>query len=95
VEPAVSAPISGNSVLLGTPQPDGAMRIDSLTHHTIADYVGTSREVVTFQMNRIRRLGLIRYNRRYIDVYSRAVAEALRLQGIHLSERPAAGSTTP
>jgi len=81
--------------LLGTPQPDGAMRIDSLTHHTIADYVGTSREVVTFQMNRIRRLGLIRYNRRYIDVYSRAVAEALRLQGIHLPERPAAGSTTP
>ena len=71
------------------------MRIDSLTHHTIADYVGTSREVVTFQMNRIRRLGLIRYNRRYIDVYSRAVAEALRLRGIHLPERPAAGSTTP
>ena len=28
--------------LLGTPQPDGAMRIDSLTHQTIADYVGTS-----------------------------------------------------
>jgi CRP-like cAMP-binding protein len=64
--------------LLGTPQPDGAMRIDSLTHQTIADYVGTSREIVTFQMNRMRRLGLIRYNRRYIDVYPRAVAEALR-----------------
>jgi CRP-like cAMP-binding protein len=81
--------------LLGTPQPDGATRIDSLTHQTIADYVGTSREIVTFQMNRIRRLGLIRYNRRYIDVYSRAVAEALRQHGIHLPERPAAGSTTP
>jgi CRP/FNR family cyclic AMP-dependent transcriptional regulator len=63
--------------LLGTPQPDGAMRIASLPHHTIADYVGTSREIVTCQMNRIRKLGLIRYNRRYIDVYSCAVAEAL------------------
>jgi len=65
--------------LLGTPQPDGAMRIDSLTHQTIADYVGTSREVVTFQMNRFRRQGLIRYNRHYIDVYSRAVAEVLAI----------------
>jgi CRP-like cAMP-binding protein len=81
--------------LLGTPQPDGAMRIDSLTHHTIADYVGTSREIVTFQMNRIRQLGLIRYNRRYIDVYSRAVAEALRENSIDLSEQPPADSATP
>jgi CRP-like cAMP-binding protein len=81
--------------LLGTPQPDGAMRVDSLTHQTIADYVGTSREVVTFQMNRFRRLGLIRYNRRYIDVYSRAVAEALRQHGIDLPERPPAKSTAP
>jgi CRP-like cAMP-binding protein len=81
--------------LLGTPQPDGAMRIDSLTHQTIADYVGTSREIVTFQMNRIRQLGLIRYNRRYIDVYSRAVAEALRENSIDLSEQPPADSATP
>jgi len=68
--------------LLGTPQPDGAIRIDSLTHQTIAEYVGTSREMVTSEMNRIRQLGLIRYNRRYIDVHSHAVAEALRQQGI-------------
>jgi len=74
--------------LLGTPQPDGAMRIDSLTHQTIADYVGTSREIVTFQMNRFRRLGLIRYNRRYIDVYSRAVAEALRCNPPRLIPSP-------
>jgi hypothetical protein len=50
----------------------------------IADYVGTSREIVTFQMNRFRRLGLIRYNRRYIDVYSGAVTEALRQDGLML-----------
>ena len=81
--------------LLGTPQPDGAMRIASLTHQTIADYVGTSREIVTFQMNRIRELGLIQYSRRYIDVYSRAVAEALRHHGIDLPERPPAEPTDP
>ena len=79
--------------LLGTPQPDGAIRVDSLTHQTIADYVGTSREIVTFQMNRFRRLGLIGYNRHYIDVYSRAVTEALRQHAIDLSERPASQST--
>jgi CRP-like cAMP-binding protein len=54
------------------------MRFESLTHQTIADYVGTSREIVTSEMNRIRQLGLIHYNRHYIDVYPNAVAEALR-----------------
>jgi hypothetical protein len=72
---------------LGTPQPDGAMRIDSLTHQTIADYVGTSREIVTLEMNRIRQLGLIQYNLRYIDIYSSALAEVLHPLGIDLPER--------
>jgi CRP/FNR family cyclic AMP-dependent transcriptional regulator len=68
--------------MLGAPLPDGATRIDSLTHRTIAEYVGTSREIVTFQMNRLRRLGMIRYTRRYIDVYTGALEDALRQQGI-------------
>jgi CRP/FNR family transcriptional regulator, cyclic AMP receptor protein len=68
---------------LGTPLPDGSTRIGSLTHHTIAEYVGTSREIVTFQMNRLRKLGLIRYTRRYIDIYTRALEELLRQQGIY------------
>src|SRR5689334_9306372 len=62
---------------LGTRMPDGSTRIGSLTHHTIADYVGTSREIVTFQMNRLRRLGLLRYSRKHIDVYAEAIKEAL------------------
>jgi len=33
---------------LGTPMSDGAVRVSSLTHHTIAEFVGTSREIVTF-----------------------------------------------
>ncbi|HEY1338489.1 MAG TPA: Crp/Fnr family transcriptional regulator [Bryobacteraceae bacterium] len=67
---------------LGTPMADGATRIASLTHHTIAEYVGTSREIVTFQMNRLRRMGLLRYSRKYIDVYAQAIEEELRQHGI-------------
>jgi CRP/FNR family transcriptional regulator, cyclic AMP receptor protein len=67
---------------LGTPLPDGSTRLASLTHHTIAEYVGTSREIVTFQMNRLRRLGLVRYTRRYIDIYVQALEQMLRNRGI-------------
>ncbi len=72
--------------MLGTPQEDGSTRLGSLTHHTIAEYVGTSREIVTYQMNRLKRLGLIRYSRRYIDVYTGAIQEALREQGIRVPQ---------
>ena len=67
---------------LGTPVVDGSIRIASLTHHTIAEYVGTSREIVTFQLNRLRRLGLLRYSRKHMDIYTQAIREALRAQGI-------------
>jgi len=71
---------------LGTTMPDGSMRIASLTHHTIAEYVGTSREIVTFQMNRLRRQGFLRYSRKFIDVYLQAMEQSLREQGIHLPQ---------
>jgi CRP-like cAMP-binding protein len=63
---------------LGAELPDGTVRIPSLTHHTLAGYVGTSREVVTFQMNRLRRMGLIRYSRQFIDVHPKLLREALK-----------------
>jgi len=66
----------------GTPMADGTTRIGSLTHHTIAEYVGTSREIVTFQMNRLRRLGLLTYSRKFIDIHAPAMQQALREQGI-------------
>jgi CRP/FNR family cyclic AMP-dependent transcriptional regulator len=71
---------------LGTPQPDGSLRVASLTHHTIAEFVGTSREIVTFQMNRLRRMGLVRYSRKYIDLYAQALRENLRQQGISVPQ---------
>jgi CRP/FNR family cyclic AMP-dependent transcriptional regulator len=73
---------------LGTPMADGATRIGSLTHHTMAEYVGTSREIVTFQLNRLRRMGMIRYSRKYMDIYSRAIADSLREQGVELPHAP-------
>jgi CRP/FNR family cyclic AMP-dependent transcriptional regulator len=69
---------------LGAQQPDGALRMGSLTHHIIAEHVGTSREIVTSQMNRLRRLGLVGYTRNHIDVYRDAMEYALRSQGIGL-----------
>ena len=69
--------------MLGAPLPDGATRIASLTHQTIAEYVGTSREIVTFQMNRLRRMGMLRYSRKHIDIYTAPIDEALRSHGIN------------
>jgi CRP/FNR family cyclic AMP-dependent transcriptional regulator len=66
---------------LGVPMPDGSLSVAALTHHTIAEFVGTSREIVTSQMNRLRRMGLVRYSRKHIDVYVQALRESLR-QGI-------------
>jgi hypothetical protein len=54
----------------------------SLTHHLIAEHVGTAREVVSAHMSHMRRLGLIRYTRKEIAVYCDAIAEALRSQGV-------------
>lgn len=76
---------------LGNPMADGSVRVASLTHHTIADYVGTSREIVTYQMNRLRREGLLRYTRKFIDIYPQAIMEALRQEGITKPRAAAAG----
>jgi len=77
---------------VGTLAPDGSTRIGCLTHHTISEYVGTSREIVTFQMNRLRRMGLLRYSRKHIDICAPSIREALRDQGIHYVEQPAAAN---
>jgi len=62
----------------GTRAEDGASRIPPMTHQLISEYVGTSREIVTFQMNRLRQEGFIRYSRKGIDVYTEPLADHLR-----------------
>jgi CRP/FNR family transcriptional regulator len=69
---------------LGTPMTDGSTRVAALTHHTVAEYVGTSREIVTFQLNRLRRLGMLRYSRKHMDIYTGAIKDVLREQGVDL-----------
>jgi CRP-like cAMP-binding protein len=69
---------------LGAPMPDGSARVASLTHHTLAEFVGTSREIVTFQLNRLRREGLIRYSRQFLDVYPAAISDTLRGKGVRV-----------
>ena len=67
---------------IGTPREDGAVRMGHLTHQTIAEYVGTSREIVTFQMTRLRKMKLIKYNRVFADIFTGAIGEMLRSRGV-------------
>jgi CRP-like cAMP-binding protein len=67
---------------IGTPTPQGALPITGLTHQAIAEYVGTSREIVTSEMNRLRRLGYVSYSRLHTDIYTTALAEWMRQQGM-------------
>jgi CRP-like cAMP-binding protein len=62
---------------LGERQANGAMRMASLSHMVIAEHVGTSREIVSAQMSRLRGLGVIRYSRRYIEIDCEAMEQAL------------------
>jgi CRP/FNR family cyclic AMP-dependent transcriptional regulator len=68
----------------GTPVADGALRVPSITQRSIAEYIGTSREVVTQQMNRLRRIGVVSYSRKHIDVYLHAIRDELRHKGIDM-----------
>ena len=51
---------------LGLEEEDGAVRMAPFTHELLAQYVGTSREIVTHYMNQFRRQGLLRYSRKGI-----------------------------
>jgi CRP/FNR family cyclic AMP-dependent transcriptional regulator len=72
---------------LGTNMADGSQRLPALTHQTIAEYVGTSREIVSTEMNRLRRMGMVRYTRKYVDVYAAALREWMRQGEIPLPAR--------
>src|ERR1700722_16335197 len=63
---------------LGAPSDDSSVRIPPLTHQAISEYVGTSREIVTFQMNHLRQKGLLRYSRQGIEVYPDALSNYLK-----------------
>jgi CRP/FNR family transcriptional regulator len=63
---------------LGAEQPDGSLQMAPLTHELLAQYVGTSREIVTHYMNEFRRQGYLRYSRKGIVLYPGAFRDWLR-----------------
>jgi CRP-like cAMP-binding protein len=65
---------------LGTRQRDGSVSIPPLTHQFLSEYLGTSREMVTSNMNELRRLGFLRYSRKAIEIYPEALTQHLRSQ---------------
>jgi len=71
----VAASLLRLSERLGKPHSDGSLELPFLSHQLLSEYVGTSREVVTFNMNRLRRLGLADYSRRSIRVYAHALKD--------------------
>jgi CRP/FNR family transcriptional regulator len=66
---------------LGTPQPDGSVKMAAFTHELLSQYVGTSREIVTHYMNQFRRMGHLQYSRRGIVLYRAPFEQWLRENG--------------
>lgn len=75
---------------IGDPRTDGARRVNGLTHQVLAEYIGTSREIVTCEMNRLRSQGYVQYCRRYIDVYADALFDSIRTSGFNVAEQQSA-----
>jgi CRP/FNR family cyclic AMP-dependent transcriptional regulator len=63
---------------MGERQEDGSVRLSPFTHELLGQYVGTSREIVTHYMNRLRRQGHVRYSRRAVVLYVDALKDWLR-----------------
>jgi CRP/FNR family transcriptional regulator len=63
---------------MGVAEADGSVRMVPFTHEMLAQYVGTSREIVTHYMNQFRRQGYMRYSRKGILLYRDAFREWLR-----------------
>lgn len=62
----------------GTRGDNGSARMAPLTHELLAQYVGTSREIVTHYMNRFRKEGYLEYSRRGIVLDRNALGDWLR-----------------
>lgn len=63
---------------LGSQHEDGSIHMVAFTHEMLAQYVGTSREIVTHYMNEFRRQGYLQYSRKGIVLYRDAFKEWLR-----------------
>ena len=62
---------------LGSLEDDGVVRMIPFTHEMLAKYVGTSREIVTRHMSRLRQQGYVTYSRRAVLLHRDALKAAL------------------
>jgi len=64
----------------------GSVHLTPFTHQLLAEYTGTSREIVTQHMNKFRRQGLLNYSHQEIVLNPRAFQETER--GTHREAHP-------
>ena len=83
----------GFSERFGTAEENGSVQMVPFTHELLAQYVGTSREIVTHYMNQFRRQGYVRYSRKGIILYRDAFREWLR-ENSSTSDRTATSSSS-
>jgi CRP/FNR family transcriptional regulator len=62
---------------LGTMEENGSVSVTPFTHEFLAQYVGTSREIVSLHMNHFRRQGYLKYSRKRIILYREALRDWL------------------
>ena len=62
---------------LGMQEEDGSVRMVPFTHELLAQYIGTSREIVSHYMNQFRRQGYLRYSRKGIILHKDAFSNWL------------------
>ena len=67
---------------LGQESQDGSVQMVPLTHDLLSQYVGTKRETVTTNMNKLRRQGYLRYSRKGILLHRDALREWLRQEPV-------------
>jgi CRP-like cAMP-binding protein len=68
----------GFSESLGRPKADGSVSMGPLTHALLSQHIGTTRELVTHQMNEFREQGYLRYSRKGITLNRDLLQEWLR-----------------
>jgi CRP/FNR family transcriptional regulator len=57
---------------------DGAFRMPPFTHELLAQYVGTSRELITTYMNQFRREGYLKFSRKEVILFRDPLREWIR-----------------
>ena len=67
---------------IGTEAGDGSIGMIALTHETLSQYVGTSRELVTKTMNDLRHQGLLQFSRKGISFHAAALRNLVDRRGV-------------